>query len=52
MQDAHEFYIAAINGMHAADRKQQGIEGDGGEGDPKSVTQRIFGGQIQSDVVR
>jgi len=40
-QDAHEFYIAAINGMHAAEAER--TSGGGGEdGGKESVTHQVL----------
>ena len=47
-QDAHEFYIAAINGMHQAEK--QAAKPSGRE-EETSVTAQVFGGKIQSDII-
>jgi len=46
-QDAHEFFIAAINGMHAASHGDE----DTPRGKPSSVVHQVFGGRLQSDVI-
>jgi len=48
-QDAHEFFIAAINGMHAATTGNTSTSTP--DGQQSSMVHRVFGGKLQSDVI-
>ena len=50
-QDAHEFFIATLNGLHAADTEGVKKGANTNLGEYPSIADSIFGGKLQSDVM-
>lgn len=51
-QDAHEFFISAIDGFHAnlANAARPGKSKSAGDGDCECIVHQVFSGQLRSDV--